>query len=179
MKLSRLFIICFCMVFCLASGTFVQAEPLNIGTISIQQVVDRSQAGQDARKVLEAKQSELQPKFQAEQETLKAQAKEIEKKSSVWSDEVRSTKERDYQKKMREYQLKVEDAQYEMKQLEKKVLDPIFKEMQAVITDLGKKKKLSMIFEKAKSGGLLYADDSLDISDEIVKELDARTAGKQ
>ncbi len=35
------------------------------------------------------------------------------------------------QKKMREYQLKVEDAQYEMKQLEKKVLDPIFKEMQA------------------------------------------------
>ena len=77
---------------------------------------------------------------------------------------------------MREYQLKVEDAQYEMKQLEKKVLDPIFKELQVVITDIGKKKGLSLILEKAKSGGLLYADDALDISKEVIAELDAKMA---
>ena len=31
-----------------------------------------------------------------------------------------------------------------------------------------------MIFEKSKSNGLLYADDALDITDMVIKELDAR-----
>lgn len=163
------------LCFFLAAVT-VNAADLKIGTISIQDVIDDSLAGKEARKVMEAKQSELQPKFQEEQERLKEQAKEIEKKSSVWSEDVRTTKEREYQKNMREYQLKVEDAQYEMKQLEKKVLDPIFKQLQELITEIGKNKGLSLIFEKAKSGGLLYAEDSLDISQEVVKALDAKMA---
>lgn len=178
MKFSKLFVVAFALAGCFFVSAAVFAADLKIGTISIQDVIDKSQAGQEARKVLEAKQSELQPKFQAEQDSLKEQAKEIEKKSSVWSEDVRGAKEREYQKNMREYQLKVEDAQYEMKQLEKKVLDPIFKELQVVINEIGKEKGLSMIFEKAKSGGLIYADDSLDISQDVVKAVDAKMTGK-
>ncbi len=150
------------------------AQEFKIAILSIQKVIDQSQAGQEARKVLEAKQSEMQPKFKKEQDALQAQAKEIEKKSSVWSEEVRIQKEREYQKNMREFQLKAEDAQFELKQLQKKVLDPIFKELQKLITDLGKREGYSMIFEKSKSNGLLYADDALDITDMVIKELDAR-----
>ncbi len=175
MKINTLLTAGLAIVLCfLLAGTSVAAENLKIGTIAIQDVIDGSLAGKDARKVLEAKQNELQPKFQAEQESLKEQAKEIEKKSSVWSEDVKGSKEREYQKNMREYQLKVEDAQYEMKQLEKKVLDPIFKELQSVITEIGKKNGLSMIFEKSKSGGLLYSDDSLDVTSEVIKAIDAR-----
>jgi outer membrane protein len=72
--------------------------------------------------------------------------------------------------------LKVEDAQYEMKQLEKKVLDPIFKELQAVITEVGKKEGLTLVFEKSRSNGLLYADESLDISEVVRKTLDEKMA---
>jgi len=176
MKVQRFFavILAVCLLCLSVIQTQAQAEGLKVGTISIQQVIDGSKAGKEARKVLEAKEQELKPKFQDEQEALKAQAKEIEKKSSVWSEDVRLNKEREYQKKMREYQLKVEDAQYEMKQLEKKVLDPIFKELQSAITDVGKRMELQMIFEESKSGGLLYADDSLDISQPVISELDAR-----
>lgn len=178
MKLSKMFGLSVALIFCFLFVSSVSAMEMKIGTISVQKVIDASKVGQDARKVLEAKQLELQPKFKADQESLQAKAKEIEKKSSVWSDEVRATKERDYQKQMREYKLKVEDAQYELKNLEKKVLDPIFKELQVVITELGKKKALSMVFEKAKSGGLLYSDDSLDISEEAAKALDAKMTKK-
>lgn len=152
------------------------AQDLKVATLSIQDIIDSSKVGKEARKVLEAKKSELQPKFEAEQKVLQDQAAEIEKKSSVWSEEVRAEKERDYQKNMREYQLKVEDASYEMKQLEKKVLDPIFKELQAVIAEVGEKEGLSIIFEKARSNGLLYADKALDMSEVVIKELDKRLA---
>ncbi len=152
------------------------SQDLKIGIISIQGIIDSAKVGQDARKVLEAKKSELEPKFIGEQESLQAQATEIEKKSTVWSKEVRAEKERNYQKSLREYQLKVEDAQYEMKQLEKKVLDPIFKEMEVVINEVGKKKGLSLIFEKSQSKGLLFADEGLDISEIVRKELDEKMA---
>ncbi len=152
------------------------AKELKVGIISIQEIIDSANVGKDARKVLEAKKSELEPKFRDEQQALQAQAKEIEKKSSVWSVEVRTEKEREYQKSLREYQLKVEDAQYEMKQLEKKVLEPIFKELQTVITEVGKKEGLTLVFEKSRSNGLLYADESLDISDSVRKALDEKMA---
>ena len=154
----------------------VAAQELKVGIISIQEIIDSAKVGQDARKVLEAKKSELEPKFQSEQDALQAQAKEIEKKSTVWSEDVRAEKEREYQKSLREYQLKVEDAQYEMKQLEKKVLDPIFKELQTVITEVGKKEGLSLVFEKSRSNGLLYADEGLDISEIVRKSLDEKMA---
>lgn len=150
------------------------ADTIKIATFNIQQIIDNSKAGAEAKKVMEAKKTELQPKFKGEQEALKAQADEIEKKGSAWSEEVKAGKERDYQKKMREYQLKVEDAQFEMKQLEKKVLDPIFKELQAVINEIGKSEGLTLVFEKSRSNGLLYAAESLDISAKVTKALDAK-----
>ncbi len=150
------------------------AAPLKIATFNLQEIVEKSKAGAEARKVMDAKNSELQAKFKGEQESLKAQADEIEKKGSAWSDEVKAGKERDQQKKMREFQLKVEDAKFELKQLEKKVLDPFFKELQAVINEIGQSEGYTLIFEKTRSAGLIYAADSLDISDRVTKALDAK-----
>lgn len=152
------------------------AAEVKIATFNLQQIVENSKAGAEARKVMDAKNTELQSKFKGEQEALKAQADEIEKKGSAWSEEVKAGKERDQQKKMREFQLKVEDAKFELKQLEKKVLDPFFKELQTVINEIGKAEGYTLIFEKTRSNGLIYSADSLDISDKVSKALDAKMA---
>lgn len=173
--------IVFCAALCLLLATVapaLAADSLKIATFNIQQIIEKSKVGSEAKKVMEAKKTELEPKFKGEQDALKAQADEIEKKGSAWSEEVKAGKERDYQKKMREYQVKMEDAQFEMKQLEKKVLEPIFKELQAVVNEIGKADGLTMIFEKSRSNGLMYAAESLDISDKVTKALDAKMAKK-
>ncbi|MGW8288479.1 MAG: OmpH family outer membrane protein, partial [Desulfobulbales bacterium] len=95
-----------------------------------------------------------------------------EKKSSVWSQEVREEKERDYQKRVREMQLKSEDAQFELQQLEKQVMSPVLNELQKVIKEVGEKNGYALILDSR--AGLLYVDSSLDISDIVRKELDAR-----
>ena len=152
------------------------ADQLKIATFNLQEVVEKSKSGAEARKVMDAKNTELQSKFKGEQDALKAQAEEIEKKGSAWSDEVKAGKEREQQKKMREFQVKVDDAKFELKQLEKKVLDPFFKELQTVINDIGKAEGYTMIFEKTRSAGLIYSADALDISDKVTKALDAKMA---
>lgn len=145
---------------------------LQIVTVNIQEVLLGSEAGQDVKKVLEEKVGEYQGKFQKEQEEVDALRAEIDKKGSVWSQEVKEEKEREYQKKVREMQLKSEDAQFELQQLEKQVMSPVLNELQKVIKEVGEKNGYAMILDSR--AGLLYVDESRDITELIRKELDAR-----
>jgi len=157
----------------MAATQAVAAEnSMQIVTVNIQDVLLGSMSGQDVKKVLEEKVGEFQEKFQREQEVVEALRAEIEKKSSVWSQEVREEKERDYQKKVRELQLKSEDAQFELQQLEKQVMGPILNELQKVVADVGEKNGYAMIIDSR--AGLLYVDKTLDISEIVKKELDSR-----
>jgi outer membrane protein len=151
-----------------------KSDKMQIVTVNIQDVLLSSDAGQGVRKKLETKVLELQEKLQKDQEEIQTMQAEIEKKSSVWSEQVREEKEGNYQKKVREMQLKQEDAQFEIQQIEKQEMEPILKELQMVIADLGKKNGYAMIMDSR--AGLLYADENLDISEIVRKELDAKLA---
>ena len=148
-----------------------------IVTVNIQDILLSSEAGQGVKKVLEDKVGEYQSKFQKDQEEVDALKVEIDKKSSVWSPEVREEKERDYQKRVRELQQKSEDAQFELQQLEKQVMGPILNQLQQVIKDVGQKNGYAMIIDSR--AGLLYVDEALDISDAVRQELDARQAASK
>ena len=157
----------------LISSQAVAAESSKqIVTVNIQDVLLGSNAGQEVKKVLEEKVGEFQGKFQMQQEEVDALRAEIEKKSSVWSQEVREEKERDYQKRVRELQLKSEDAQFELQQLEKQVMGPVLNELQKVIAEVGEKNGYAMIIDSR--AGLLYVNEALDISEIVKKELDTR-----
>jgi outer membrane protein len=156
----------------LVTSQAVAAENKQIVTVNIQEVLLGSTAGQEVKKVLEGKVGEFQEKFQKEQEEVDALRAEIEKKSTVWSKEIKEEKEREYQKRVREMQLKSEDAQFELQQLEKQVMSPVLNELQKVIKEVGEKNGYAMIIDSR--AGLLYVDKVLDISPMIQKELDAR-----
>ena len=167
--------VCVGMIF-LVSTNAIAAEK-QIVTVNIQEVLLGSSAGQSVKGVLEEKVAEFQQKFQSEQEAVDAMRAEIEKKSSVWSQPVKEEKERDYQKKVRELQLKSEDAQFELQQLEKQVMEPILNELQKVIADMGAKNDYAMILDSR--AGILYVDKTLDISELVKKELDSRQEAKK
>jgi outer membrane protein len=162
---------------CLVSSNALAAENKQIVTVNIQEVLLGSSSGQAAKKVLEEKVAEFQKKFQTDQEDVEAMRAEIEKKSSVWSQQVKEEKERGYQKRVRELQLKSEDAQFELQQLEKQVMEPVLKELQKVIADMGEKNGYAMIMDSR--AGLLYVDKALDISEIVKKELDSRQSAKK
>ena len=185
MKFTNIIIMAvfFCTFYLLGNTADANAadKSYKIATVSIQDILTKSTAGMDAKKTIETKVIEFQNKIKGEQENLDALRAEIEKKSSVWSDEVRQEKERDYQKKLRELQLKSDDAKFELQQLEKKVMAPILKELHMVFAELGKQQGYTLILENTRKGlesanGLLYADGTIDISDLVREALEARLA---
>lgn len=164
-------------------SSYAAPNEVKIATISVKTIISKSKAGHKAQKALEEKMSELQSRLQKDQQKLESMRAEIEKKGSVWNADVRAEKEREYQKQMRDFQLKSEDAQYELKQLEGKVMSPILKDLHEVIGAVGKKHGYTLILENSSKGmlsrsGLMYAAESLDISETVLKALDERTAKK-
>ena len=153
-----------------SSPAFGAENNKQIVSVNIQDILLSSDAGQQVKKILEEKVVEYQGKLKKEQEEVDALRAEIEKKGSVWSQDVKEEKDREYQKRVRELQLKSEDAQYELQQLEKQVMGPVLSQLQKIIKEIGEKNGYAMIIDSR--AGLLYVDESLDISDMVKKELD-------
>ena len=154
----------------------VQAADTKIGFISVQGVLFGCKDGQGAKNELMAKQEQLKAKFGNEGAKLERLAEEIEKKQSVWSAEVLTDKKREAAMLDRDLKLKAEDAQYEVVELRKKVLDPIVKKLDVALKDYGKSQGYTMIIDSdvaARSGMIVYGDTTADLTDIMIKKVDA------
>lgn len=159
---------------------FSFAADLKIATVNVQEVLGSSKAGMEAQGLLRSKAADLQKNLQGDQEALAQLQNQIEMKSSVWSQEVRDEKQRGYQRQMQSLQMRSEDAKYELRQLEKKMMEPILISLNEVLEEVGRKNGYTLVLADEGKGlssrvGLLYADKSLDITSRIVKELDTKT----
>ncbi len=154
----------------LADGVY--AADTTVAVLDMQKVLTASEAGKVAQEAMEQKMVELQEKFKKEEDTLLALQEEIEKKSSVWSEEKTQDKAIEFQKKRRDLRTKQEDANIELKQLQEKQLGPIIKELEKVVDKVAKEKGYTIILPKA---AVVYAADSVDISDEVTKALNEMT----
>ena len=156
----------------LFSTTPVFAEAVSIAVLDMQKVVLSSKLGKEAQKEIETRVKELEETFKADEETLIDLQNEIEKKSSVWSEEKKQDKSIEFQKLRRDLRAKQDDANVELKQLQEKQLAPIFKELEVVVKKFAEDNKFSMILP---SQAVLYAIDSVDITDKVTQALDAKS----
>lgn len=155
-----------------------------IATISLQQVLSSSPSAQAAKKKLEAKLDDLNKKIQEQKDKQDALRAEMEKKSSVWSETVKQQREREFLKREGEIKILSDDAKREFGDYEKSIMNPILLELHEAIAELGKAQGYTLILEYSQQGlesksGLLYADDSLDISAQLSEALEKRLAKKK
>ncbi|WP_457572892.1 OmpH family outer membrane protein [Desulfolithobacter sp.] len=152
----------------LSGGQSVQAAAVKIGVVNVQKVLMSSDAGKEAQIAMEEKVKELQNQFRQEEEALLSLQKEIEKKSSVWSDDIKQEKIIELNKKRRNLQLKQEDANMELKRLREKKYGPILKKLEQVVKDVAQKKGYAVVLPR---NAVLYYSDAIDMTDDTVKAL--------
>jgi outer membrane protein len=165
------------MAFALATifvmtGSSIAAD-VKIGVMNVQKIIVQCDAGKAAKDRFEAKMKELQTKFKSEEDELKKLQAEIKKKSSVWNEEKKAEKVREFQKNGRELQAKTEDARFEMKQLQDKELEPILKSLEKVVNTYGAEKEYTAILD---SKNVIYFGEAVDVTATIVQKLNKAMA---
>ncbi len=153
-------------------GAKAQAE-VKIGYVDMQKAIQTTKAGQKAKKDLEAEFEKRKKSLQSKETELKKMGEELEKKAMVLSEDVRMSKQKEFQEKMMEFQQTVQKNQKEIQDQERKLTEPILKKLQAVIEEMAKKDSYTVIMEK-RENGVLWAQKELDITEQVVKAFESK-----
>ncbi|HEY6872651.1 MAG TPA: OmpH family outer membrane protein [Geobacteraceae bacterium] len=147
------------------------ADGVKLGSVDVQKVLVLSDAGKEAKEQLAAKGNKYETEKNSREEELKKLKADLEKQSVLLSESARSAKEKDYQQKLKEYQRFLKDAQDDLQAKNDELTNKIVEEIVKVIQDYGKKNGYSMVF--VKNDIMIYVDEKVDLTDEILKVFNA------
>jgi len=162
------------MAMAVALPAVAQTPVPKVAVIDIQRLVVESAAGKEAQgrvqKLVDQKQVEsekLQKELQALQQKLKDQGPSM-------ADDKRDLLNKEYQDRGLSYKRFQDDAQREVQEAQQKELNALEKRVLPVINQIGKEKGYTLIFNKFAPGMLVYADDSVDITDEVLRRFNTQ-----
>lgn len=158
----------FFLIVCTAVS--VSAAPA-VGVVNLQQVLDKSSAGRAAKKKMEAKMKEFKKSLDREKKNVLALQNEMRKKSDAWNEATKKEKALELQRKKRDFRVKQDDANLEMRTLQEKYLAPIMKKLEVVVEDVAKAKGVPVIMPNT---AVLYFDKTVDMTDEVTKALNRK-----
>jgi len=81
------------------------------------------------------------------------------------------TKEKDYQQKLKEYQRFLKDAQDDLQARNDEFTSRIVDEIVKVVQEYGKKNGYTFIF--VKNDSMVFFDDKIDLTDDLLKQFNA------
>ena len=149
----------------------VPATPQKIGFIDVQRVLARSQAGVAAREQLEREKAAMQKEMDNRRVDMEKLREELEKKGPLMTAEVRRDKQEQFEKKRRDAARIADDFQKDLEKKESGLLQKVLADLSTVIDRVGKSKGYWLVVERSR-GGVLYAANEADLTDEIIRVYD-------
>ena len=156
---------------CCVAATPAFAADAKLGYIDMQRALNTSEAGKEAKEQLAARVKKYQEEINTKQEEIKKLKDELEKQGMLLSETVRAAKEKDYQQRLKEFQRFTKDAQDELQGKDEEYTRKIVEGMEKIIQEFGRKNGYTFIF--VRNEGMLFADDKADVTDEVLKLLNA------
>ena len=162
------------VVAAVAAPAKAQEPPkLAVAVIDVNLLVQDSAAGKEAMVRLKKAQDEKVAERKKLTDEINGLQKQLESQRSTLTD----SKIADLQKQIEDKSIALkrfdDDAQQQLEDAKRKELDGLEKQIMPIIQELGKERKLLLIFNKFQSG-LVYADDSVDLTDEVLKRFNTR-----
>ena len=147
-------------------------EATLIGVVNFQNVLQQTQIGKDMTESLNSFMKDRQALVELEQRELRRLENEILAQGSVLSQAARKQREEQFRQRMAQYQQKVADLNREVQEKQKELLDRFRKQVQRVVGDIAQKNSLLIVVEFGEGTPTLYHQRQLDITEEVVRELD-------
>jgi outer membrane protein len=158
------------LVFCRLAEA---ASQIKIGYVDLQQALNESQHGKDAKEKFSEELKERQEQIASNEAKLKEMQEELQKKAPILKEEAVKEKEAELKKEAENFQKFFLQSEEEMKRKESQLTRSILQGLEVVVKEIAKEKGYTFIFEKME-GGILYGPDADDLTGEVVKKYNKR-----
>ncbi len=168
MRTSTIFTIacCVCMLLVFSTVSFAQDK---VGYINLQRLVNESTMGKTARAEIEKLRSEKETLLRNKLKEINDIRELINKEGDKMDAAIRQEKTRALNKASKEYQRLAEDAKEDLTNEDNELVAIILQKADGVLKSVAKSKKYTIILKDANAIG--YLDPSVDITDDVLKEL--------
>jgi outer membrane protein len=146
-----------------------------IAVIDVNRIMTDSQRGKSVLAGIEKMQSERSAQLKTLNDELTEMQKRFQEGRLSLAEDKLAELQGEIEEKDRAFKRAREDAERDIQKRRQDEIEKIENAVFPIINGLGKEGGYTMIFNKFQSG-LVYADDSVDITAEVIKRLDAGAA---
>ncbi len=146
-------------------------EGAKIAFVVLQRVVAESAEGKQASARVQALQQKKVAELNERQKAAQGLQEKLDKSGAVMSEAARADLTKQVERANVDLQRATQDAQAEVQELQQQLQEEFQRRIAPIIEAVGKEKGLHYIFNGPDSG-LVWADASLDITNDVVKKFD-------
>lgn len=153
------------------------AVSVNLGAstyayVDTMKAMESVKAGAAAKAKLEKEFNDKKKMISNREEEIKKMTTEYQKKQLVMTNDKKAEEEQKINKKMMEYRELVQQSEAQMQKRQADLTQPIVENMKTIIADVAAKGKYDLVYDK--NSGIFYANNSKDITDEVIKTYDEK-----
>lgn len=153
------------------------AKPVKIGIINMGRLTLESKIGSASQSRVDKFVKDKINELQQENDTLQREIQTLDSQKDVLTEEAFTTKRNDLQQRALTLDQKKKDADRALQRIQSEEAQKFIKQASPIIQSIGKELNLSLIIDStpSRNPGLIWFDDTLDITDMVIKRLDAAT----
>lgn len=151
-----------------------EASLVAIGVMDTQWLLQQSKLGKQVTDALNAFMKDRQTLIGLEQKELRNLENQLVRQGSVLSQSARQQREEQFRKRMGEYQEKQTNINQEIRAKQAQLLAEFRENVDAVVKELARRNGLALVVEKGENTTTRYFEPSLDMSKEVLEELNRR-----
>lgn len=175
MKTKKSIWVAITAMLCMVAVPCLAADVAKIGMVNIQKILLTSAAGKIAKTEISKKAREMESMLNEKKSEIQKLQETLERESLVMSKEKRDEKERDIRIKINDIKVLKNKFEKDLKILENRVVQQIQKEFEALAKEMGREQGYLLIITNQT---VIYAPNSIDITDELIQKYDAAYAEK-
>jgi outer membrane protein len=140
-----------------------------IGFINLQEIMQSSNTGKKAAEDFKKYYDKETQEIKSAEKELKKMKEDLEKQSSIMTQSSKNEKEAAYQKKLRDYQLLVNDTNEELKNRDKEMTQKLMPGIIKIVHSIAEKEKYTLVIDVASMPIPYYAKEG-DFSKKVIEE---------
>jgi len=164
------------LIIFLFTNSLLAADVAKIGVIDLQKILETSTSGKLIQAQLKQQKDKMESDLKQKGSEIEKISKRLERESMVMSKDMRDEKEREQRIKINDFKSLQKKYRSDLQKLEAQLMNQLQRDIKELVDAIGKKGGYLLIINKYS---VLYSPGSNDITDDLIKKLNAKTAKRK